>query len=143
MGRPEEGSVDDRHALRRHGDLSAPGRRPGELPRCRSGPQPERSSRTESRAQAGAERRTEPGQPPIAECPHADPVDAPGASDHLDERVDAGVVLGVDVEADVGPGSEQILEQRNRFPTVDPGGVDLLASDDVAIAPARSVTRSR
>ena len=39
--------------------------------------------------------------------------------EHLDQRLDRAVVLRVDVDAHVGPGAEQVLEQRDRLAAVD------------------------
>ena len=42
-----------------------------------------------------------------------------GASDHLDQWLDRLVGLRIDVDPDVGPRAEDVLEQRDRFATVD------------------------
>ena len=74
--------------------------------------------------------------------PDAHPVDGVGAAQHLDQRLDRAVVLRVDVDPGVGEAAEQVLEQRDRLPAVDPGlGHD--AWGRRAISPVRSVTRSR
>src|SRR4029450_6928742 len=55
--------------------------------------------------------RPDAGQSVIRERAHAHAIDAARAADELDERVDGGVVLRVDVDADVGPGGQDVLEQ--------------------------------
>ena len=68
---------------------------------------------------------------------------ASSAASDVDERLDRGVVLRVDVDAQVGPRAEQVLEQRDRLAAVDLR----LAHDPTTAArrcrPVRSVTRSR
>ena len=42
--------------------------------------------------------------------------------DHLDERSDRSVVLGIDVDAQVGERPEKLLEQRDGLASADPRG---------------------
>ena len=74
-------------------------------------PQADRAERPERGAQAGAHGPAQPGQPAVGEGPHAHPLDAARALEDGGQGPDGGVVLGVDVHPQAGPGAEQVLEQ--------------------------------
>ena len=86
---------------------AAENRRPGTP---REAHQPPDLARAHGGADPVAEGRPDAGQAAIRERTHAHAIDAAGPADELDERVH-GVVLGVDVDPDVGPGGQDVLEQ--------------------------------
>ena len=59
-------------------------------------------------------------QPATGERGHAHPVPRAGAAQHLGQQRDARLVLQVDVEAHLGPGAEQVLDQRYRLRAAHP-----------------------
>ena len=75
-------------------------------------------------AQAGSELPTYGGKAPLREGRDAHPVERAGPPHRLDQRADGAGVLDVDVDPDVGPGAQDVLEQRDRLPAADPGGPD-------------------
>lgn len=87
----------------------------------------------ESGGLAGPHRRAEPGPEHlsttrlagIAERADADTIEGAALLDDPDERLDRGVGLRIDVDTQVGPGAEQLSQQRNRLAAVDSSSSDL------------------
>ncbi len=81
----------------------------------------------------GAQRWSDPGRdpidPPVREGPDADPLCGARPVDGLDQRLDRGVGLRVDVHPDVGPGPEQVLEHRYLASAVDTRPPDLVPGE--------------
>lgn len=89
-------------------------------------PQLRHTLRTQRGAQIRAEQFRHPIDAPVGERADAHPIHCPELTQQCGERFDDGIVLGIDVHAQIGPCGEQFGEQRDGFATIDQGGAHLI-----------------
>lgn len=81
------------------------------------------------RSQRGAQRRTqkllETVDPAVGERADAHPLGRTEPTEQFGEGFDDSVMLRIDVDPEIRPGGQQLLEQRDRFPSVDEGQAHL------------------
>lgn len=119
MGTPDEPGIDERHpaGVRRNLQTVTCGSPTGE-PEARSSHAGD-STWAHRCADRGTEAIAENLESSIGERTETDPIERIGPFEEVGEWLDDLVVLRVDVDEQIRPGREQVLEERDRRPAVD------------------------
>jgi len=120
----DEAEVEQRDALDSRRHLRARRGQPTDRNAERRASEPSDAAGPERRAHPRPEQGADACEAAVTERADADPINGIALLEHIDERLDRAIVLGVDVHADVGERAQQILEQRDGFLPIDLGLLD-------------------
>ena len=121
MGRPDEARRGQAHPATAGGDLQAVGAQPGDHPAPAQHPRQGHRPRAHRRAHRAAGQSADTAQPSVGEGADADPVEGVHPAQQLDQRRHHGVLLGVDVDPNLGPGLEDLLQAGDPDAAAAPG----------------------
>lgn len=121
----DEASIDERHSAHRRWDLHAIAIRSPPPESEGRGADRSDSPRAHRCAHPVAEHGTESLESTVGERTEAHAVEHVETLEEVGQRLDDGIVLGIDVDPDLGPGREDLLELGDGFDAVDAGPADL------------------